>query len=89
MLQKMDGIKEGDKTLLDNSLVLFGSGMWDGERHNHKQKPLVVAGKGGGKVKTGQHLVNEGTRMNNLLLGMMQTAGCPIKKFGDSTGSLI
>ena len=90
MLQKMDEIKEGDKTLLDNSLILFGSGLWEGNRHSWNQKPLVVAGKGGGSVKTGLHQVhNQGTPMNNLLLGMMKTAGCPISKFGDSRGALI
>ena len=90
MLQKMDEIKEGDSTLLDNSLILFGSGLWEGNRHSWKQKPLVVAGKGGGSVKTGLHQVhNQGTPMNNLLLGMMKTAGCPISKFGDSQGAII
>lgn len=90
MLQSMKSIKEGDKTLLDNSLVLIGSGMWDGNKHNFKEKPLIVAGKGGGSVKTGQHQVhNIGTPMNNLLLGMLKTAGCPMKKFNDSRGAII
>ena len=90
MLQKMDQIKEGDRTLLDNSLILFGSGLWEGNRHSWDQKPLVVAGKGGGSVKTGLHHVHAPrTPMNNLLLGMMKTAGCPLKRFGDSNGALI
>lgn len=90
MIQKMDEIKEGDKTLLDNSLILFGCGLWEGDRHSWPQKPLVVAGKGGGSVKTGLHQVhNQGTPMNNLLLGMMKTAGCPLSRFGDSSGALI
>ena len=90
MLQKMDAIKEGDKTLLDNSLILFGSGLWEGNGHTYKQKPLLVAGKGGGSVKTGLHHVHDqGTPMNNLLLGMMKTAGCPLKRFGDSNGVII
>ena len=90
MLQKMHSIKEGDKSLLDNSLVLIGSGLWDGNRHNYKEKPLVVAGKGGGSVKTGQHQVhNIGTPMNNLILGMLKTAGCSLNKFGDSKGAIV
>ncbi|MCM8535587.1 MAG: DUF1552 domain-containing protein [Lentisphaeraceae bacterium] len=90
MIQKMQAIQEGDKTLLDNSLVLFGSPLWDGDRHTYPQKPILVAGKGGGKVKTGQHIVHRGrTPMNNLLLGMMQTAGCTIKQFNDSTGAVV
>lgn len=90
MLQKMHAIKEGDKSLLQNSLVLFGSPLWDGDRHTFKQKPLLVAGNGGGSVKTGQHLIHRnGTPMNNLLLGMMKTAGCQIDKFNDSSVALI
>jgi hypothetical protein len=90
MLQKMDEIKEGDKTLLDNSLILMGSGLWEGDRHSWKQKPLIVAGKGGGSVKTGLHQIhNQGTPMNNLLLGMLKTAGCPVNKFGDSNNAII
>ena len=90
MLQKMHAIKEGDKSLLENSLVLFGSPLWDGDRHTFKQKPLLVAGNGGGSVKTGKHLVHStGTPMNNLLLGMMKTAGCQIDKFNDSRAALI
>lgn len=90
MLLKMDAIKEGDSTLLDNSLMLFGCGLWEGDRHSWNQKPLVVAGKGGGSVKTGLHHVHaQGTPMNNLLLGMLKTAGCPVNKFGDSQRALI
>ena len=89
MLQKMNSIKEGEGTLLDNSLVLFGSGMKDGNRHSHKDLPILVGGKGGGKVKTGLHKANNNGKMNNLLLGMMQTAGCQIKSFGDSDGDII
>lgn len=90
MLMKMRTIKEGDKTLLDNSLILFGSGTKDGNKHNAVNLPILVAGKGGGKVKTGLHQVHkEKEKMNNLLLGMLQTAGCPIKKFGDSERSIL
>lgn len=91
MLVKMKAIKEGDKTLLDNSLILFGSGLKDPNRHSHDNLPILVGGKGGGKVKTGLHQSHGGdkNRLNNLLLGMLQTAGCPLKKFNDSNGSII
>ena len=90
MLQKMDEIKEGDKTLLDNSLILMGSGLWEGDGHTYQQKPILVAGKGGGSVKTGLHHIHERkTPMNNLLLGMLKTAGCPLKSFGDSRQAII
>jgi hypothetical protein len=90
LLQKMHAVKEGNKTLLDNSLVLLGSDLWDGNTHKTHQKPIIVAGKGDGNVKTGSHIVhNQGTPLNNLYLGMMKTAGCPVKKFGDSEGTII
>ena len=90
MLLKMKDIKEGNKTLLDNSLILFGSGIKDPNRHSHNNLPILVGGKGGGKVKTGQHLVHKDKeKMNNLLLGMLQTSGCQLSKFGDSDGSII
>ncbi|MCM8530571.1 MAG: DUF1552 domain-containing protein [Lentisphaeraceae bacterium] len=90
LLQKMHAVKEGNETLLDNSLVLFGSDLWCANRHSTFQKPIIVAGKGGGSVKTGTHKVhNSGTPLNNLYLGMMKTAGCPVKKFGDSKTAII
>ncbi|MCM8537048.1 MAG: DUF1552 domain-containing protein [Lentisphaeraceae bacterium] len=89
-LAKMKAVKEGNKTLLDNSLVLMGSGLKNANAHRAINLPLIVAGKGGGKVKTGEHKVHRPkSKMNNLLLGMMQTAGCPLKTFNDSDGSII
>ena len=89
MLQKMQSIKEGDKTLLDNSLVLFGSGIRDGNRHDTQSLPVIVAGKGGGSVRTGQIYQHQNKPMCNLLLGTLKTAGCRIDKFNDSDGSII
>ena len=89
MLQKMHAVKEGNQSLLDNSLVLFGSGISDGNRHSGRNSPLIVAGKGGGKVQTGQHQQHKNGKMNNLLLGMMKTAGCQLSSFGDSDGVII
>ncbi|MCH2208434.1 MAG: DUF1552 domain-containing protein [Lentisphaerales bacterium] len=90
IIQKMHEIKEGDKTLLDNSLILLGSDLWCGNRHSTYQKPIILAGKGGGSVTTGKHEIHStGTPLNNLFVGMLKTAGCPVKKFGDSTSSTI
>jgi hypothetical protein len=89
MLQKMQSIKEGNKTLLDNSLILFGSGLKNGNKHSHKDLPIIVAGKGGGSVKTGLHQNHKNAKMNNLLLGMLKTAGCQLKSFEDSDGTII
>ncbi|HEY7115520.1 MAG TPA: DUF1552 domain-containing protein, partial [Tepidisphaeraceae bacterium] len=59
MLDKMAAIKEGENTLLDNSMLLFGSCMRDGNSHNPRNLPLVLAGKGGGTIKGGRHLVHK------------------------------
>lgn len=88
MLDRMKSIKEGDGTLLDHSLLMFGSSLRDGNSHDPHNLPLVVAGHGGG-LKTGQHVVSEkGTPLCNLHLTMLQAAGVKAEQFGDSTGAL-
>lgn len=89
MLAKMKAIKEGDGTLLDNSMVLFGSGMSDGNSHNPRNLPLVMAGKGGGAFATGRHVVYEKkTPLCNLYTAMLDRVGAPVERFGDSTSRL-
>ena len=90
MVEKMMAVEESNgSTLLDNSMVLFGSGISDGDRHDHVNLPVIVVGKGGGRLRTGQHLVcREETPMSNLLLTMLQQAGVPVDRFGDSTEPL-
>jgi hypothetical protein len=89
LLKKMHSIKEVDGTMLDNSMVVFGSGISDGNRHNHDDLPCILAGKGGGTIKTGEHIVyRDGTPMNNLFLSMLDRVGVPVEKLGDSTGKL-
>jgi hypothetical protein len=88
-LEKLKSIKEGDGTLLDNSLITFVSGLRDGNRHSPRNVPIVVAGKAGGKFKTGQHLVYEkNTPLANLYLSMLQAQNIETERFGDSTGTL-
>ena len=90
ILNKMDSIKEGDRTLLDNSMVVYGAGICDGDRHNHDDLPLLLAGLGGGKIKSGQHLkFNSSTPMTNLFLSMADKMNIPVESIGDSTGKLI
>lgn len=85
-LEKLRGIKEGDKTLLDNSMVLFTSDLRDGNRHSPRNLPIVLAGKGGGKIKTGQNLIFEKeTPLANLYLTMLDVLNIEQDKFGDST----
>jgi len=88
-LERLQSIKEGESTLLENSMILYGSAIADGNRHSHHDLPIVMAGSGGGRLKTGRHMVypNE-TPLNNLFVTMCQQAGADIKELGDSTGSL-
>ncbi len=89
MLEKMKSIKEGEGNLLDNSMILFGAGMRDGNAHNPHNLPLVLAGKGGGTIATGRNLVYEKkTPLCNLYRSMLSRVGAPVKKFADSTGEL-
>ena len=89
LLQAMDSIREGDSTLLDNSLIMYGSGISDGDRHNHDELPIMLAGSGGGRVKTGRHIeYRRQTPLCNLYVWMMEQAGLEGDSFGDSTGAL-
>jgi hypothetical protein len=89
LLQKLDSIKEGNGSVLDNSLIAYGSGNSDGQRHNHDNLPTLLFGKGGGTVRTGRHIqVDPNTPINNLWLSMLEHAGAPRASLGDSTGKL-
>lgn len=59
-LGRLKSIKEGDSTLLDNSMIVYGGGISDGNQHNHDNLPLVLAGRGGGTISTGRHIVLDG-----------------------------
>jgi len=89
LLDKLAAIKEGERTLLDNSMVLFGSSMSDGNRHDPANLPILLAGRGGGKLKPGRHIASpKGTPLCNLYVSMLDHMGTPVEKFGDSTGAL-
>ncbi len=89
ILGKMKSIQEGDGTLLDHSMLVYGSGNSDGNRHNHDDLPILLAGKGCGTIASGRHLVfpNE-TPLNNLWLSLLDRMDCRVQTLGDSTGSL-
>jgi hypothetical protein len=88
-VDKLKGIPDGDGTLLDHSLVLYGSSLSDGNQHNFSPLPLVLAGTASGQVKGGRHLqFPKDTRMSNLLAAMLNKLGVPTEKFGDGTGVL-
>ncbi|MDB6121638.1 MAG: hypothetical protein JWQ71_631 [Pedosphaera sp.] len=89
MLEKMQSIQEGERTLLDNSMILFGAGMRDGNAHDPHNLPLVLAGRGGGTISPGRHLVYEkNTPLCNLYRSMLSRMGTPVESFSDSTGEL-
>jgi hypothetical protein len=90
LLQKLNSIKEDEGTLLDNSLVMYGGGMGDGNLHGHTNLPCLLAGKLGGRFKTGYHTVYPAkTPMANLLLTILDKVGVNLDKLGDSTGRLM
>jgi len=88
-LEKLKTTPDGDGTLLDHSMVLYGSSLSDGNQHNFSPLPIVLAGGASGKLKGGRHLqFAKDTHMSNLLLAMLKTLGAPLDSFGDSTGVL-
>lgn len=89
MLDRLQATPDGDGTLLDHSMVLYGSSISDGNQHLHHDLPLVLAGGGAGQLRGGQHLrYPRETPMNNLLLSLLDLAGAPTEQLGDSTGKL-
>jgi hypothetical protein len=89
LLRKLHAMKEGERSVLDNSMILFGSALSDGNSHNPHRLPLVLAGRAGGRIATGQHLVyTEDTPAANLYVSMLDAFGTPVDRFADSTGPL-
>jgi len=89
-LEKLQAMPEGDGSILDQSLLLYGGGMGDGNMHRHSDLPTLLAGGLGGKFKMGRHLqYTLDTPMTNLLLTMMDGAGVRLDKLGDSNGRLL
>ena len=88
-LQQLQSTQDGDGSLLDHSLIVYGGGMGNGNLHRHTDLPCLLAGKLGGQFKTGQHLAYpENTPMANLLVTILDKTGVQIDKIGDSTGPL-
>ncbi|QGJ68536.1 Secreted protein containing DUF1552 [Planctomycetales bacterium 10988] len=88
-LEKMKQLDEGGSSLLDNSMVLFGSSLKDGNRHDNHDLPLVLAGRGAGALRPGRRVRAEvDTPFCNLHLALIQRMGVEIETFGDSTASL-
>ena len=87
LLDKLKAIPDGDGSLLDHSIVLYGSAMGDANQHNHAPLPIILAGAASGKLKGGRHIRNpKDTTMSNLLLAILGKLGIEKDTFGDSTG---
>lgn len=88
-IQQLKSVKEGEGTLLDNCMIVYGSGIEDGNSHAHHNLPVLLAGRAGGAFKTGRHIrYAKDTPMANLYLSMLDRAGVHVERFGDSTGRL-
>jgi hypothetical protein len=72
-------------TLLDSSMVYFSSEIEDGNAHRHFNLPVLLAGRGGGVIESGRHLMLDDQRMSNLFLGMLQGLDVPVDAFGDDS----
>jgi hypothetical protein len=87
LLEKLKTTPDGDGTLLDHSMVMYGSGMSDGNQHNHTDLPIVLAGGANGKLKGDRHIRHpKNTPMANLLVAMLGRLDIEAQTFGDSTG---
>jgi hypothetical protein len=88
-LAKLDATPDGDGSLLDHSMLLYGSNMSKSNAHDHYPLPNVVVGGGRGRLRGGQHIKAEDhTPATNLILSMLHKADVPIESLGDSTGTI-
>ena len=84
---RLDATPDGDGSLLDHSLVLYGSGMGDSQNHDHSKLPAVLAGGASGRMEGGKHIrVASGTPISNLLVTMLDKLDVPVDRFADSNG---
>jgi hypothetical protein len=89
LLDKLKATKDGDGTLLDHSMIVYGSALADGNAHQHNNLPTVLAGRAGGSIKPGRHVrFADETPITNLYLSMLDRMGVPVESIGDSNGRL-
>jgi hypothetical protein len=88
-IERLAKTQDGDGTLLDHSMIVYGSGLSDGNRHLHHDLPVLMVGAGNGAWKTGRHVeYAKDTPMNNLFVTMLDRMGVPAETLGDATGKL-
>jgi len=89
LLHELRQATEGEETLLDRSMIVYGSGIREGNRHDHHDLPIVLAGRGGGSLSPGRHVrYPKDTPACNLFLSLLDAVGVTLPRFGDSTGRL-
>jgi hypothetical protein len=89
LLRKLRDMKEGEQSVLDNSMILFASALSDGNKHDPHRLPMVLAGRAAGRIASGQHLVYTlDSPAANLYVSMLDAFGTPVERFADSTGRL-
>jgi len=88
LIKSLKSTKDGDGTLLDHSMVVYGSAMSDPNRHVHEDLPCVLLGRGDGALKPGRHVVYPETPQTNLWLALLERMGVQAEKLGDSTGKV-
>jgi len=88
-LERLNRTQDGDGSLLDHLALVYGSGMSDGNRHNHGDLPILLVGKGGGWLNGGRHLrYPQNTPVSNLFLTLLHRLGVPVEAIGDSNGTM-
>ncbi len=80
MVKKMAGLREGDGTLLDNCIMMWGSGLEDGNKHNRQNLPFIIAGRGGGSLKTGRFFADTNGNQGDLLTTLLACMGVPLDR---------
>jgi hypothetical protein len=89
LLGRLRSVREGEGTLLDSCMIVYGSGNSDGNAHNHDELPILLAGRGGNTIRAGRHLrYPRETPLMNLFLSLLDRMGAPVPRLGDSTGRL-
>jgi hypothetical protein len=88
-LNKLKSTKDGDGTLLDHSMIVYGGAICDGNSHSHWDLPVLLAGRGDGQLKPGRHIAYpKGTPMTNLYVSLLERMNVKMERLGDSTGQL-
>jgi hypothetical protein len=89
LLERLQATPDGEGSLLDHSMIVYGCGISDGNLHTHEDLPVMVIGGGNGTIRGGRHIrYTNGTPASNLYVALLENLGLPVESFGDSTGKL-